>query len=277
MLYVVSTPIGNLSDITFRAVETLRDCDYVLCEDTRHSLHLLNHYEIKKPLFSYHQFNERSKIALLMRDLHQGKRIALISDAGTPLISDPGFTLIEACIQENIPFTALPGPSALIDALVCSGLSPIPFQFLGFLPQKKTECAKALTQILHYNGTSICYESPHRLLETIEQLKLLDPDRKAVIAKELTKKFERFQRGTLSELHQQLSQEPIKGEFVFLVEGSESRLHEIYPDPLAYANQLEKQFNISKKDAIKIAAELTGKNKRELYTKSHLTLQDLSE
>lgn len=277
MLYVVSTPIGNLSDITFRAVETLRDCDYVLCEDTRHSLNLLNHYEIKKPLYSYHQFNERSKIALLMRDLHQGKKIALISDAGTPLISDPGFTLIEACIQENISFTALPGPSALIDALVCSGLNPIPFQFLGFLPQKKTECAKALTQILQYNGTSICYESPHRLLETIEQLKLLDPDRKAVIAKELTKKFERFQRGTLSELHRQLSQEPIKGEFVFLVEGAESRLQDIYPDPLAYATQLEKQFNISKKDAIKIAAELTGKNKRELYTKSHLTLQDLSE
>lgn len=277
MLYIVATPIGNLSDITFRAVETLRDCDYVLCEDTRHSLHLLNHYEIKKPLFSYHQFNERSKITLLLRDLHQGKKIALISDAGTPVISDPGFTLIDACIQENIPFTALPGPSALIDALVCSGLTPIPFQFLGFLPQKKSECAKALTQILLYNGTSICYESPHRLIETVELLKSLDPGRKAVIAKELTKKFERFQRGTLAELYLQISQEPIKGEFVFLVEGSEARFHEVHPDPLEYATQLENQFKISKKDAIKIAAELTGTNKRDLYSKSHLTLQDLSE
>lgn len=272
MLYLVSTPIGNLSDITFRAVDTLKNCDYILCEDTRHSLHLLNHYEIKKPLFSYHQFNEKSKTSLLLRDLQEGKTIALISDAGTPLISDPGFILVEACIQENIPVTSIPGPSALIDALVCSGLPTIPFQFLGFLPQKKSDLAKSLTKILQYEGTSICYESPHRLLETIDQLKKLDPKRKGVIAKELTKKFEAFQRGTLSELAENLTKDPIKGEFVFLIEGSETRFEEIHPDPLEYAKILEDQFKISKKDAIKISAELTGKNKRDLY---NLSLQDL--
>lgn len=277
MLYLVSTPIGNLGDITFRAIETLKNCDYILCEDTRHSLHLLNHYEIKKPLYSYHQFNEKSKISLLIKDLQQGKCIALISDAGTPLISDPGYSLVEACVQDNIPLTSIPGPSAVIDALVCSGLSPIPFQFLGFLPQKKSELAKILTMILHYKGTSIFYESPHRLLETIELIKNLAPERKAVIAKELTKKFETFHRGTLQEIFTKLTLEPIKGEFVILIDGEKPSFEESALSALDYAKKLEEQFKISKKDAIKIAAELTGQNKRDLYKITHDTLQDLTE
>lgn len=268
MLYLVSTPIGNLSDITYRAVEVLKSCDLILCEDTRHSSHLLHHYEIKKPLRSYHMHNENSTTEPLIEEIRQGKTICLISDAGTPLISDPGFPLVQACIEANIPVSSLPGACACIDALVGSGLPAHRFQFVGFLPQKKTDLSRMLTEMLIYAGTSICYESPHRLLETLELLSALTPSRKVCVARELTKKFETFQRGTAAALFSHFQTTPPKGEIVLLVSEDPHFQSQNEQDPLAYAQQLEGIFKIPKKEAIKIAAELFNLNKREIYKKT---------
>lgn len=268
MLYLVSTPIGNLSDITYRAVEVLKSCDLILCEDTRHSSHLLQHYDIKKPLRSFHMHNENSASASLIEELNQGKSICLISDAGTPLISDPGFPLVQACIEANISVTPLPGACACIDALVGSGLPAHRFQFVGFLPQKKTDLARMLTEMLIYSGTSICYESPHRLLETLELLAALSPERKVCVARELTKKFETFHRGTAASLFTHYQTTPPKGEIVLLVSEDPQFQSRSEQDPLAYAQHLESIFKIPRKEAIKIAAELFDLNKRNLYKKT---------
>src|ERR1700733_30336 len=162
MLYVIATPIGNLSDITYRAVQTLQSCDYILCEDTRHSLALLRHYQIRKPLTSLHKFNESKKQQAIVEDLHRGQTIGLISDAGTPAISDPGSWLIQRCLEEKIRVIPIPGASALTTALSCSGLNTERFQFCGFLPKKASELKKCLQELLAYPGTTVCYESPHR-------------------------------------------------------------------------------------------------------------------
>ena len=190
MLYVVATPIGNLSDLTFRAVEALRSCDYILCEDSRHSSILLRHYDIQKPLKSFHKFSESSKQEGVIQDLKEGLTIALISDAGTPGISDPGEKLIQACVMNHIQVVPIPGACAAIAALSCSGLTTTRFQFVGFLPRKTGELKRMLQELLAYTGTSICYESPNRLLDVLHLLKELDSQRQLVIARELTKKFE---------------------------------------------------------------------------------------
>lgn len=268
MLYLVATPIGNLSDITLRAIETLKSCDLILCEDTRHSLTLFRHYEIQKPLKSLHQFNERQTIEPLIERLKKGESLCLVSDAGTPLLSDPGYPLLCACIEEEIPVTALPGPCALIDALILSGLPTHPFQFLGFLPQKKSDLAETIASLLTYKGTTVCYESPHRILETIELLEKIIPLREACLARELTKKFESFLRGTIRTLAQKISQEAPRGELVLLIKGAPFNFSDLYPSALDLANQLENIFKIPKKEAIKIAAELTHEDKRALYKKS---------
>lgn len=268
MLYLVSTPIGNLSDITYRAVEILTACDLILCEDTRHSAHLLQHYNIKKPLRSFHMHNEQKACESLIEELREGKTICLISDAGTPLISDPGFPLVQACVDADIPVIPLPGACACIDALVGSGLPATRFQFVGFLPQKKTDLARTVTEMLAYPGTSICYESPHRLLETLELLAALAPARKACVARELTKKFETFQRGTAAELYSHYKENEPKGEIVLLIAEDPQFQSQIEADPLKYAQQLENIFGIPKKESIKIAAEMLNLNKRSLYKNS---------
>ena len=175
MLFLVATPIGNLADISFRAIEVLTSCDLILCEDTRHSIKLLNHYQIKKPLLSYHKFNEVASIDKIISKLKDSANIALISDAGTPLIADPGYKLVEKCIEEGIAITAIPGACSTIDALLLSGLNVERFQFAGFLPRQQKELKKLLQEFASYPGTTINYESPERILKTVETLKAYFP------------------------------------------------------------------------------------------------------
>lgn len=210
-----------MGDITFRAIETLKECDYILCEDTRRSGILVKHHQIKKPLKSFHKFNEKAREDGVIKDLQQGKTIALISDAGTPGISDPGERLIQRCALENIPYTAIPGACSIIQALVSSGLATIPFQFIGFLPKKKGGLTTKLQTLLEYQGTNICFETTHRIHKVLAILQELAPDKTIVIARELTKKFEEILRGTPEFLLAHNQKKPLKGELVILFAGIE--------------------------------------------------------
>lgn len=271
MLYLVATPIGNLSDITFRAIETLKVCDYILCEDTRHSLQLLKHYDIQKPLKSFHQFNEKQVESQIIGDLKSGLTIALISDAGTPSICDPGFSILQKCLEHAIPWTLIPGPCALIQALVCSGLPSEHFQFVGFLPKTATQKRKCLQAYLQFAGTTIVYESPHRIEETLQILHDLKPQQSLAVTRELTKKFEEVLRGTAEELLNEIKTSPLKGEIVLLIKGSTGKSGEEW---LAlsvedHVHQLMQNFGLSKNEAIKMAAEMRGVPKRVVYKEMH--------
>ena len=270
MLYLVATPIGNLSDITLRAIETLRTCDYILCEDTRHSKTLLDHYGIQKTLKSFHKFNENSKEDSIIEELKEGKVIALISDAGTPGISDPGTLLVQRCIAEGINVIAIPGPCAAIAALSSSGLNTDRFQFFGFLPKKSGELQKALQEILTYPGTTICYESPFRLLEVLKCLEQLAPNRPIVIARELTKKFEECKRGTAGELWRSWEDQEknVKGEIVLMISGDTRNMQAldwVALTPEEHVEILIETYQLSRRDAIKMAAEVRGVPKRTIY------------
>jgi 16S rRNA (cytidine1402-2'-O)-methyltransferase len=219
-LYLVPTPIGNLGDITLRAIEILSEADLILAEDTRKSGFLLKHLQISKPIHSHHKFNEHRTIESLVQRLLGGTSIALISDAGTPGISDPGFLLVRACIKEGIPLETLPGPTAFVPALINSGLPCEKFVFEGFLPQKKGR-QKRLSELATEPRTMVLYESPYRLVKTLSQMaEHFGPDRKASVSRELTKIHEETVRGTLEELAQHYSQGTVKGEIVIVVEGS---------------------------------------------------------
>ncbi len=217
MLYLVATPIGNLADITYRAVETLKGCDIILCEDTRHSRILLRHYAIDKPLKSFHMFNEKSREDGLIQELKEGKTIALISDAGTPGISDPGERLVRRCVACGIRVEALPGPCSLILGVILSGFPVEPFQFCGFLPRRSGGLKTALTHYLAYEGTTVCFETANRLLKTLPVLHILDPERPIAVARELTKKFEDVQRGSAQNLIDYFTKRPPKGEVVLVI------------------------------------------------------------
>ena len=214
MLYIVSTPIGNLADFSSRGISCLSACDYVLCEDTRRSQRLLKHYQVEKPLKSFHVFNESQMEERIVQDLLAEKNIALLSDAGTPLIADPGYALIRRCIKEKIPISTLPGPCAAIVALVLSGFPPLPFQCIGFFPKKKG-LRSSVKAALQYSGTTIAYESPHRICKTLRIFLEMSPDRVLCLARELTKIHEELLRGTPQELLERLPAP--RGEFVMLV------------------------------------------------------------
>ena len=219
-LYLVPTPIGNLGDITLRAIEVLNEVDLVLAEDTRKSGILLKHFQISKPVHSHHKFNEHRTIESLVQRLLGGTSIALITDAGTPGISDPGFLLVRACIAQGIEVECLPGATAFVPALVNSGLPCEKFVFEGFLPQKKGR-QKRLTELASETRTMVLYESPHRLVKTLTQMaEHFGPDRKGSVSRELTKVHEETQRGTLQELAKYFSKGTVKGEIVIVVEGS---------------------------------------------------------
>lgn len=270
MLYLVSTPIGNLSDMSFRAVETLKNSDLVLCEDTRHSLKLLSHYGIQKPLQSYHKFNEKQKTEELISKLKEGKTISLISDAGTPLISDPGHFLVQACIESGIEVVAIPGPCALIHALVCSGFSSERFQFVGFLPKKDKELRQHLNDLIEYPGVSIAYESPERIEKTVQTLAEINPEVLICISRELTKKFETHIRGTATSIVAKLIESPIKGECVLLIEGKPSTTDFSDLSLEEHVEHVQKTYQVPKREAIKIVASLRNLNKRDLYRSIHL-------
>ena len=218
-LYLVPTPIGNLKDITIRAIEILQNVDCILAEDTRKSKKLLHHFEIKTQLVSFHQYNEHKKLQNIINEIKSGKIYALVSDAGTPSISDPGFLLVRECIKNNLDVETLPGPTALIPAIVNSGLSCEKFVFEGFLPVKKGR-SKRLIKLADEERTTILYESPHRLLKTLDDLiKNLGNQRQASISRELTKIYEETIRGSLEELYDFYSTNKIKGEFVIVISG----------------------------------------------------------
>jgi 16S rRNA (cytidine1402-2'-O)-methyltransferase len=224
MLFLIATPIGNLKDISLRALETLQACDYLLCEDTRHTRILLTHYQLKIPLKSFHLFNEASKEEQVIEDLKNGKKVGLVSDAGTPGISDPGERLVKRCRAEEISVIPIPGPSAAIAALSASGLETGRFQFFGFLPKKKGKLTRLLEEILTYEGTTVCYESPYRLVGTLKILTQLHPERECVVAREITKKFETYRKGSAHTLLEYFSRTPPKGEIVLLISGTLQKL-----------------------------------------------------
>jgi 16S rRNA (cytidine1402-2'-O)-methyltransferase len=220
MLYVVATPIGNLGDITLRAVEALKSADVIAAEDTRHSGLLLKYLEIKKPFVSYHQHNEAARTTELVERLGRGENVALITDAGTPGLSDPGLRLIRECIKRELPFTIIPGASSILTALVGSGFSTDKFSFRGFLPVKSGQRERELRAVTERDETAIFFESPYRLTKTLAACIDIMPERQLCVARELTKKFEEFRRAAASELLAHYQAHPPKGEIVLVISGS---------------------------------------------------------
>jgi 16S rRNA (cytidine1402-2'-O)-methyltransferase len=224
-LYLVPTPIGNLEDMTLRGIRILREVDVILAEDTRTSIRLLEHFEIKNKLMSHHKFNEHKTVEMIARQIEQGKNVALISDAGTPGISDPGFLLVRTCLEKEIEVECLPGATALIPALVNSGFPTDRFTFEGFLPQKKGR-QKKIKDLVHEPRTMIFYESPYRLVKSLEQFaEFMGADRQASVSRELSKFYEENRRGTLGELIEYFSSKTVKGEIVIVLEGNQVPLN----------------------------------------------------
>ena len=219
MLYVIATPIGNLGDITLRAIEALKSADVVAAEDTRHSGMLLKHLGIKKPFISYYEHNEAARTMQLIERLARGENVALITDAGTPGLSDPGLRLIRECINREVPFTIIPGPSSILTALLGSGFATEKFSFRGFLPVKSGQRERELRAAAEREETAIFFESRYRLTKTLAACVNIMPDRQLCVARELTKKFEEFRRGTASELLEHYRAHPPKGEIVLLISG----------------------------------------------------------
>ena len=267
MLFLVGTPIGNLGDITYRAVQTLQTADYILCEDTRHSASLCRHYQIEAPLKSYHLFNESKQEQKVIDDLKSGLNIALISDAGMPGICDPGQQLVNRCRQEEIKVSVIPGPSAFVSALCGSGIEIDSFCFSGFLSRKSGQLNKELARVLVDERTHLFYETPHRIEKTVEAIAQVAPQRKLCIARELTKLHEEFLHGTAAQLHDRLLTHPIKGEIVLIIAHDPHFLpaswHQM--EGAEHVRWLQSQFNIEKSEALKLAAHLRGCPKNELY------------
>lgn len=219
MLSIVPTPIGNLSDITVRALEVLKQADRIICEDTRQTQKLLQHYGIQKPLLSYHEHSASERVEEIVKLLKQGNRLALVSDGGMPLVSDPGFCVVHRALEEQLPVEVLPGPSAVDTALVLSGLPCDSFSFFGFLPGKGQQRKNQLKKLMEREETLIFFESPFRISKTLKDMLEILGNREAALARELTKKFEEVLRGTLSGLVEELAKHPRKGEMVILVSG----------------------------------------------------------
>ncbi len=266
MLYVIATPIGNLGDITLRALETLRTVDIVLAEDTRHTLNLLRHYAIDKPLWSLHAFNEAKKEEGLINELKAGRTFALVSDAGTPGISDPGQRLIHRMRQEGLPLTTIPGPCALIAALTLSGFATDRFQFIGFLPKERRELHHALFSMLDYPATSIAYDSPHRIKKTLAHLVEIAPEARIAIAREITKRYEELVAGSPSDLLSHFQDREVKGEIVLLTEPLPAQSAWSEMTPAEHVQHLIETFQLTPQEAIKIASSLRGIPKRSLYS-----------
>ena len=266
-LFLVATPIGNLDDMTFRAVKTLKDVDLIAAEDTRHTLQLLNHFEISKPMVSYHRHNEDTKTDMLIEKLKEGKNIALVSDAGTPGISDPGSEVVKEAIKENIEIVPIPGACALINALIVSGLDTTEFSFIGFLPLNKKNRKEKMEYIKKCSQTLILYEAPHKVKNTLNDLKEVLEDRKIVLARELTKIHEEFIRGDVQEVLDRMG-EP-RGEYVILIEGT--KIKEDSEEEMLCNLSIQEHYKFyenkgySKKNIIKLIAKDRNVPKNEIY------------
>ena len=268
-LYLVATPIGNLEDISMRAIRILKEVDQIACEDTRHTLKLLNHYEIHKPLVSYHEHNELTRSPELVLAMEQGASVALVSDAGMPLVSDPGYRLVTLAIRHRIPVVPIPGPSALLAALSASGLPSHEFLFVGFLPARTGERQRALERLRIEDRTLIFYEAPHRVAETAADAFAILGDRPACIAREVTKLHEEFLRGKLSYLIGELEAHPPKGEITFLIgppdQGASGTNMNTSQSLAARVDELVHQAKLDRKEALKLAAKERGIPKRDAY------------
>lgn len=265
-LYLVATPIGNLEDITLRAIKVLKEVDVIAAEDTRHSLKLLNHLQITKPLISYHRHNEDVKTSLLIQKLQDGEDIALVTDAGTPAISDPGEIVVKEAIKNNIEIVPIPGACALINALIASGLDTREFAFYGFLPINKKLRNKKFEEIKKENKTIIIYEAPHKIAGTLDDILKKIGDVNIVLARELTKIHESFVRGKVSEIAEKI--ENIKGEMIILIEGNNAEENEEKPE-MTIEEQYEyyQKQGLSKNEIIKKIAKNNGVSKNEIYMK----------
>jgi 16S rRNA (cytidine1402-2'-O)-methyltransferase len=275
VLYLCATPIGNLGDITLRALQVLREADLIVAEDTRRTRKLLSHYGITTPLSaSLYQGVEEERVEGVLSLLRAGKKVALVSDAGTPLISDPGFPLVRACIREGIPVVPVPGASAVLAALVGSGLPPDRFLFAGYPPRKIGERHRFLSELLSIPATVILFESPHRLLSTLEILAELDPERPTVVARELTKIHEEFVRGTASQVLGEFQRRgKVLGECVVLFGPETKEIRRDEAEILATYERFLTQ-GLASKEAIKEAARALGLPKREVYRILHQKLRE---
>ena len=264
-LYLVATPIGNLDDITLRAIKVLKEADLIAAEDTRHTLKLLNHLEISKPMISYHRHNEEFRCEYLIKELKEGKNIALVSDAGTPGISDPGEEIVKNSIRENIKIVPIPGACAFVNALITSGISTKEFCFYGFLPLNKKNRKEKLEEIRDINKTVILYEAPHKIKNTLEDLeKILDKDRKIVLAREITKIHEEFIRGNIDEILEK--SENLKGEMVLIIEGNnKEKENELCDLSIEEHYKYYEKQGLDKKEIIKKIAKDRNVNKNEIY------------
>lgn len=273
-LYLVPTPIGNLDDMTFRAIDILKTVDYVAAEDTRHTMKLFNHFNLETSLISYHEHNKEGRIPELVNLLKEGKDIAQVSDAGTPIISDPGYELVQACLEKSIAVVPLPGANAAITALIASGISPQPFYFYGFLSQQKKNRREELENLAQVPVTFILYESPHRLKEMLrDAAEILGGSRQITLARELTKKYEEILRGSLDEAAAWSLEQNIRGEFCLVIEGNHNQSlasgEHVYISYADHVRLLMKEKDISSKEAVKEVAILHNVAKRLVYHEFH--------
>ncbi len=267
MLYLCATPIGNLEDITLRVLRVLQEADVIYCEDTRNTLKLLRHFEIAKPLQSYHDHSPEARAQKIADDVRAGRQVALVSDAGMPVISDPGFDLVNLFRHENLPYTVLPGASASLTALVLSGIAADRFLFEGFLPRKKKDLEARLALLDKERATAIIYESPHRLSATLDVFAKRWPERECAAVREITKRFEETVRGTTVSVRDHFNANAPRGEFVLILGGAvetETSAEDVFAQGLALAKRLI-QDGASTNQAAKEAAQATGLSKRTIY------------
>lgn len=265
-LYLIPTPIGNLEDITLRAINILKEVEVIFCEDTRVTALLLDHLNIKKRLISSHKFNENMNSSKLLEYLNNGYNVGLVTDRGTPIISDPGYELVEVAIENNYNVVALPGPTAFVPALISSGISPQPFLFYGFLNNKESKRKKELETLKEERATMIFYESPHRILDTLKNMKDILGNRRACISREISKKFEEIYRGTIDDLIKEMLE--IKGELVIIVAGNNEVKDYNHISIIEHVNLYIKE-GLTSKEAIKKVAQDRGMNKNEVYKEYH--------
>lgn len=265
-LYVVATPIGNLEDMSYRAVRVLKEADLIACEDTRHTAKLLQHYGIDKPTVSYHEHNEAERAEELIAKLEQGLSIAQVSDAGTPGVSDPGYRVIKLAIERGVQVVPVPGPSALLAALAAGGLPTDSFEFHGFLPAKSGQRRSLLESLRGSQNTIVVYEAPHRIAETMKDIvELLGAERPVVLARELTKVHEEFLRGTAKEVFARVQEHEPKGEITLLIGKSESQSQSSKKDLASRLEEIIREQKIDEKAALKIVAKECGLSKSEAY------------
>ncbi|TYR78327.1 16S rRNA (cytidine(1402)-2'-O)-methyltransferase [Priestia megaterium] len=276
VLYLIPTPIGNLEDMTFRAIRMLKEVDYIAAEDTRQTKKLCNHFDISTSITSYHEHNKEVKTNQILQDLHQGKAIGLVSDAGMPCVSDPGYELVVAAVNQGYPVVPLPGANAALTALIASGLSTIQFYFHGFLKRNKKHKKEQLQQLAYKKETMIFYEAPHRLKETLKSMQDVWGNRQIVLCRELTKRYEEFLRGDLEAALDWVEESEVRGEFCIIVEGTEEEAPDIQTKwwegltVVEHVDYYVNEKNFANKEAIKQVAKERELAKRDVYNEYHV-------